>query len=141
MLARREHTRVELEHKLAARGFGSDLIADVLDALERERLLSNSRFTEQFIHQRTRRGPGPLKIIHELIQRGIDEATAREIIGLSDPIWTENARQARLKRFGDNPPKSFKERARQSRFLEQRGFSFDQIKSALATDDADDNEN
>ena len=131
---------MELEHKLAARGFNSGLISDVLDALERERLLSNTRFTEQFVHQRARRGHGPLKIFHELIQRGVDEATAREFVEPSDAAWTESARQARLKRFGAGPAKSFKERARQSRFLEQRGFSFEQIKSAMTADSDDEYE-
>ncbi len=131
---------MELEHKLAARGFDSGVISDVLDALERERILSNSRFTEQFVHQRARRGHGPLKIFHELIQRGVEEATARDFVEPSDPTWTESARQARLKRFGAGPPKSFKERARQSRFLEQRGFSFEQIKGAMTADSDDEYE-
>ena len=131
---------MELERKLVARGFDSDLVADVLDVLERERLLSNLRFTEQFVHQRAARGHGPLKILHDLVQRGIDGDAAREFIHQSDPVWMKSARQARLKRFGDKPPQSFKERARQTRFLEQRGFSHEQIRQALAAENLDDYE-
>ena len=92
------------------------------------------------MHQRAGRGHGPLKILHELAQRGIDGAAAREFVELSDPIWTQNARRARLKRFGDNSPQALKERARQTRFLEQRGFSYEQIRQALAAEDIGENE-
>lgn len=114
------------------RGFGDAVVADVLDALERERLLSDSRFSEQFVYQRTRRGQGPLKILHELVQRGIDEDTARQHVNPSDPGWVDGARQARAKRFGPARSGDFRESARQSRFLQQRGFTAEQVRKALA---------
>ena len=40
----------------------------------------------------------------------------------------------RRKRFGADPPSDFRERARQARFLEYRGFSRDQIRAALEVD-------
>ena len=132
---------MELERKLGARGFESDLIAEVLDALERERLLSTHRFAEQFVHQRSARGHGPLKILHELRQRGVDEAIASEFVEPSDPAWTTSARRALCKRFGERPPAGFRDRAKQSRFLEQRGFSREQIRRALEADDSNDHEN
>lgn len=131
---------MELERKLKGKGFDAELVSDVLDALERANLLSNLRFTEQFVHQRAARGQGPLKILHELAQRGIDEGTAREFIELSDPIWIRSASRARTKRFGEKLPQTFRDRARQTRFLEQRGFSHEQIRRALAAEDVDDHE-
>ncbi len=122
------------------RGFDDAVVADVLDALERERLLSDSRFSEQFVYQRTRRGQGPLKILHELVQRGVDEDTARAHLNPSDPHWVGGARQARAKRFGPAPPADIRERARQSRFLQQRGFSAEQIRRALAAGDANEDD-
>jgi regulatory protein len=118
------------------RGFDDAVVADVLDALERERLLSDSRFSEQFVFQRTRRGQGPLKILHELAQRGVDEDTARAHVDPSDPGWVDGARQARAKRFGPVPPGDIRERARQSRFLQQRGFAAEQVRGALAVGDS-----
>jgi len=139
-LARREHSRRELERKLEARGFDDAVVATVLDALERERLLSDSRFSEQFVYQRARRGQGPLKILHELVQRGVDEDTARDFVSPSDPEWFDSARQARVKRFGDARQGNFRERARQSRFLQQRGFTSEQVHAALAAGDSNEDD-
>ncbi len=112
-------------------------MAEVLDALERERLLSNDRFSEHFVRQRSERGHGPLKILIELSQRGIDEDTARGYVRPSDPEWLERARRAKIKRFGHGPPADLKERARQSRFLAQRGFTAEQTAKALSASDSD----
>jgi regulatory protein len=43
----------------------------------------------------------------------------------------------RRKRFGDEPPQDYKERARQSRFLQYRGFTSDQIRQVLDGDEFD----
>ena len=113
------------------------MVAEVLDDLERRRLLSDSRFSEQFTRQRVERGQGPLKILSELEQRGIDADTARGYVGPSDPDWLERARRAKIKRFGPAAPADFKDRARQSRFLAQRGFTAEQTAKALAAGDID----
>jgi SOS response regulatory protein OraA/RecX len=77
LLARREHARTELGRKLSQRGFSESLVGEVLDALEAENLLSDRRFTESFVEQRMARGQGPLKIRHELRERGISAELAK----------------------------------------------------------------
>ncbi len=113
------------------------MVAEVLDGLERRKLLSDARFSEQFARQRAERGHGPLKILNELEQRGIDEDTARGYVNLWDPVWLERAKKAKSKRFGPAPPSDLKDRARQSRFLAQRGFTAEQARKALAAGDSD----
>ena len=49
--------------------------------------------------------------------------------------WDALARETRVKRFGRSLPDDFKEKARQMRFLEYRGFGHDQIRRALESDD------
>jgi regulatory protein len=56
LLARREHSRLELERKLATRGFPEAVIAPALDALEHSGLLVAARFTESFIRSRIAKG-------------------------------------------------------------------------------------
>lgn len=129
LLARREHSRLELEQKLAARGCEPDLVADVLDALESEGLLSAERFAESFIASRYAKGQGPHRIRRELADRGIDSAAALLDDGRFD--WVALAREARSKRFGGAPPADLKDKARQVRFLEYRGFGHDEIRRAL----------
>ncbi len=131
LLARREHSRLELQRKLMSRGIGLEVLAPVLDRLAAEKLQSDARFAEQYVHQRQVRGFGPLRIRAELNERGIDSATlehALEDIGVS---WGTLAVTVRHKRFGCQPPEDIKARLRQTRFLQQRGFQSDHIREAL----------
>jgi len=102
-----------------------------LDALEAENLLSDRRFTETFVVQRIARGHGPLKIRYELRERGIDDDIATPYIDADRRAWCERALAVRHKRFGSGPPEDIRERSRQVRFLEQRGFEQEHIRYAL----------
>jgi regulatory protein len=131
LLARREHSRLELTRKLAARGYPEATIAAVLDALERSGMLSAGRFIESFVRSRVARGQGPVRIRAELAQRGVEGQQADELLGSQDIDWHEEVRAVRRKRFGAAPPRDFRERARQARFLQYRGFTADQVRAAL----------
>jgi len=133
LLARREHSRLELQRKLAARGFPEGVIAPALDALERSGVLAAARFTESFIRSRLAKGQGPVRIRAELAERGVAEQAA-ELLRGSDIDWLATARAVRRKRFGAEPPCDFRERARQARFLQYRGFTADQVRAALELD-------
>jgi len=126
-LARREHSEVELRRKLATRGFDADLVETTLAGLVAENLLSNARFVESFVHSRFQRGSGPQKIHAELRGRGIDDELINDSIAGYDRQWQELIRQVREKKFGADMPEDYKERARQMRFLQQRGFTPEQI--------------
>jgi regulatory protein len=131
LLARREHSRRELERKLGTRGFAEELIASTLDALEESGELAPARFTASFIRARAAKGQGPARIRAELAERGIDREQATELMRDADIDWAALAASVRDKRFGVQRPSDFKERARQARFLEYRGFDSEQIGSAL----------
>ena len=72
MLARREHSRVELRSKLSARGFAEELIETLLESLQDERAQSDQRFAESLLSSRLRAGYGPLRIRMELKEKGVD---------------------------------------------------------------------
>ena len=105
----------------------------VLDALEARGLLSNRRFTEQYVGSRLARGQGPLRIREELRRRGVDGAAAKEAIESDDEFWSGQASRARRKRFGEAMPADGREWVRQARFLERRGFTAEQIRSVLGS--------
>lgn len=128
LLARREHSRHELQNKLLQKNFPQELIATVLDKLATEGLLNDQRFCEAFIHSRTNKGYGPLRIKEELRQRGIP---AEIISAYLDNDWLSRIDTIRRKRFGTEMPKDPRERARQIRFLQYRGFTLEQINKAL----------
>jgi regulatory protein len=134
MLARREHSRLELTRKLAARGFPHAVIAAALDALERSGVLAAARFTESFVRSRLAKGHGPVRIRTELTERGVTAEQCAEALRDADVDWLAAARAVRRKRFGAEPPRDFRERARQARFLQYRGFTADQARAALELD-------
>jgi len=131
LLARRDHSRLELDRKLTGRGFEPSLVEQVLDDLTRDRLLAEDRFVESFIRARCRKGQGPVRIRSELSQRGIDDASVSAALAEADCDWTVLAAEVRAKRFGTALPGDFKERARQAKFLQYRGFETEQIRAAL----------
>jgi regulatory protein len=136
LLARREHSRRELAEKLTARGFETERVARVLDELEQDGLLSAERFAQSFVAARYAKGQGPRRIRAELTERGIESAD--DYLHDERFDWVSLARSARVKRFGPAPPKDLKDKARQVRFLEYRGFGHDQIRRALEFDENSD---
>lgn len=131
LLARREHSRRELARKLLARGMPAALVEEVLQSLQARRLQSDERYAESLVNSRVSRGQGPVRIRRDLSQQGIPDGeidTALEAAGVD---WYALARATRQRRFGHEAPVEWKERARQARFLEYRGFTGDQIREAL----------
>jgi regulatory protein len=134
LLARREHSRRELERKLAARGFPAEVVASALADLERAGALADARFTDTFVRSRIAKGQGPQRIRAELAQRGIGEDEADGGLRAADVDWLATIRAVRAKRFGPEQPRDYAERARQARFLQYRGFDAGQIRAALEFD-------
>jgi regulatory protein len=131
LLARREHSRLELERKLRQRGMDGADLAPVLDELAAANLQSDARFAEHYARGRAERGYGPLRICAELQARGIGSAGVATALAILEADWAGQACLAREKRFGPDRPADLKERARQTRFLLQRGYSQEQIRRAL----------
>lgn len=133
LLARREHSLAELREKLTARAFEPAEIEQALARLGRDGLLDETRFVEAFVASRIRKGQGPIRIRAELVQRGIGgDAIAARLADACD--WRALAREVRERRFGAGRPKDYRERARQSRFLEYRGFTAGQIREAFGAE-------
>ncbi|MBS0289743.1 MAG: regulatory protein RecX [Proteobacteria bacterium] len=131
LLARRDHSRRELFQKLVLKSFSAIEINKTLDMLEDDGLLNEDRFIASVIRSRRAKGFGPLKICAELTKHGINH----DRINLSDEWqeikWQEGAISARIKRFGEAIPVEPMQRVQQAKFLQQRGFTHDQIRYAL----------
>ena len=123
LLARREHTRTELQRKLRLRGAEDAQIEVELDRLQDDGLLSNERFCEAYVYSRTQRGYGPQRLREELRQRGVAEALIENTLGDSAWDWQALAEEAFRKRFPEGVARDPKERAKQLRFMQYRGFS------------------
>ena len=131
-LANREHSRLELYHKLIKKGFDSAIIDTVLTQLQADNLLSDERFVENYLRVRISKGYGPLRIEQELRERGISSTLLSQALHFHDPQWIICAQQAWQKRFGQNLSGERREQAKQIRFLQYRGFTSTQIKAVLS---------
>jgi len=131
LLARREHSRLELTHKLRLRAFSEHVITELIETLASENLQSEERFTEMFVHARRERGRGPVRIRVELRERGVPDSLVDAWLDLGDPVWTDLARRACLKRFGQVPARDWPEKAKRMRFLQGRGFTTGQIRDVV----------
>ena len=132
-LARREHSRAELERKLAPHAQSPAALEQLLDALAAKRQFSDERYAEARTHQLARKY-GAARIRQDLKAKGIDDDIAGRISAEG-----EAARAAAiLARKYRTPATTPRERARRMRFLLQRGFSHDTIRHVVSSGDGDD---
>jgi regulatory protein len=130
MLATREHSRVELKRKLAAKAEEGEDVEAVLDRMAETGLQSDERFAESYVRSRAAR-LGTSRLQYELVKRGVTEEVADT--ALNEVLEEDELTRARgvwLKKFGQ-PPGNRQEWARQARFLQSRGFSAEIIRKLL----------
>jgi regulatory protein len=121
-LARRDLSRAELSHRLRRRGIVEPEIARALDELVSLGYLSDARYASAVVAQRKGRY-GKRAIVHALSERGIapDDA-ANALAQLAGSDEAADALVLWQRRFGE-PPRDEREKARQVRFLQARGYS------------------
>ncbi|MBW7925549.1 MAG: recombination regulator RecX [Burkholderiaceae bacterium] len=130
-LARREHSRAELERKLAPHAESAEQLQALLDRLVETGLLSNERFAQSVVYRRaSTRGAAVVR--HELRTHGLSEETVAAQVASLEQTEFERARALWVRRFG-SAPESIAERARQMRFLLARGFSAEVVRRVVGT--------
>lgn len=135
LLATREHSRAELERKLAAHEETPGQLAQVLDALQAKDFINEARVAESVIHRRAAR-LGAARIRHELLNKGLSAELIAAAMERLSPNELERAREVWRKKFGEPAPDAAG-RAKQMRFLAARGFGGDVIRRVVAqADDA-----
>jgi regulatory protein len=129
LLARREYSRAELEARLVAKGAARDEVATALDDLAALGYVSNERYARAIAEQKAGRY-SRRSIASELKAKGVDAdhinaalaTTAIDDASALEALWQ--------RRFG-RPPGDNREKARQVRFLQARGFSLSAIFALL----------
>ena len=128
LLARRAHGHVELARKLKLRGADAHMIEVELQRLTEDGLLSEERYLESYVRSRANEGRGPMRIREELTQRGLARADVDQALSEAQVDWDERMRELWQRRF-DGKIVDIKDKAKQSRFLAQRGYALDAIRS------------
>ena len=129
LLSRREHSVFELIQKLKKRYGPNKLINDVIIRLQESNLLDDQRFAEAYIKVRARKGFGPRRIDAELQQRKVSETIINQELSMIED-WNALALAAFKKKFG-NLQKDSKKILKAKSFLQNRGFSFEQIEFCI----------
>ena len=130
IISRREHSQKELSNKLIKKFDIPELVDSVIHGLLEKNLLNDYRYSESYVVARKRKGFGPKKIGYELVSRGVNENIASEVIG-AEGGWNEAALKAFNKKFKAGIAEDFKEQNKQKVFLQNRGFSFQEIDSVF----------
>ena len=134
-LARREHSRAELRRKLAPHAESAEQLDRLLADLEAKKLLSDRRLAEVMARSRGERF-GAARVKQELRARGVADPLVRETVGELSRTELNRAREVWRRKF-DAPPADAAERARQMRFLAQRGFNAEVIRRVVGGRDDD----
>jgi regulatory protein len=138
LLARRDYSTHDLKKKLEERGYNEHAREVVVDDLESWGKVNNERYSQNMVAFRARRGHGPARIRNVLQKSGLDRAAIDVAVkGEEAPDFLALARTTRSRKFGPDLPADRKERARQARFLQYRGFSNDHIRAVLEGDPED----
>ena len=131
-LARREYGREELRKKLLQAGYAENAADEAVGRLASDGLQDDARFIENFIRSRVNQGKGPVRIRSELGQRGLDDGLIEQGLDEAGEDWYLLAETVRQQKFGAGYPEDFKEKARQMRFLQYRGFEQSHIQASVS---------
>lgn len=136
-LARREYAVAELQRRLLHKGHPYPIVERVVADLASSNLVSDERYVEALVHARVQREVGPLKIIAQLREAGVDEGLIAASVDVNAGQWIERAKRLWQRRFQTScnahvdETLRYKAWGKQARFLSQRGYTPAQVRAAI----------
>jgi regulatory protein len=129
LLSQREHSRLELERKLAQHETEPGELAKALDELQARGFISEERVVESVIHRRASK-LGMARVKQELQSKGLSAEVMAEALEQLRSTELQRAREVWTRKFGE-PATEPKEKARQIRFLVSRGFAAEVVRKVV----------
>jgi regulatory protein len=129
LLSQREHSRLELERKLAEHETEPGQLAKALDELQARGFISEARVVESVIHRRAGK-LGTARVKQELAAKGLNGEAVAEALDALRSTELERAREVWGRKFGEAATEP-KEKARQIRFLVSRGFAAEVVRKVV----------
>jgi regulatory protein len=129
LLSQREHSRAELERKLATHEEVPGELVKALDELQARDFINDDRVIESVINHRSSKF-GVARLKQELAAKGLSGEAVSGALAVLKDSELERAQAVWLKKFGQ-PAQDPRERAKQARFLLTRGFSADVVSQVL----------
>lgn len=136
LLSQREHSRAELERKLAPHVQEGEDLGAVLDDLQAKDFINETRVVESVLHRRAGR-MGASRIRQELQTKGLAPEAVQQAVAQLQGSELERAREVWRRKFGE-PATDATGRNKQIRFLMARGFSGDVVHRVLRGGDGTD---
>ena len=135
LLAQREHSRAELQRKLAPHEEEPGELSRALDELQAKGFIDEQRVIDSMIHRRAAR-LGASRVRQELQAKGLPAEAVAQAVAELRGSEADRAREVWRKKFG-RAPTDAAERAKQMRFLAARGFGGEAIRRVVAGADDD----
>ena len=131
IISRREHSEKEIREKLYKK-FNDHKVSElVITSLIEKGLVNDHRFAEMYIIARKRKGFGPKKIAYELLAKGVSDDISLQALN-EEGGWQIAALNAFNKKYKNGIADNFKEMNKQKIFLQNRGFTFEEIDSVFS---------
>ena len=129
LLSQREHSRAELERKLAPHEEVPGELAKALDELQARDFINDGRAVESVVHRRAGK-LGAARVKQELAAKGLSGEAVTQAMEALRETELSRAQDVWRKKFG-RPPEDAAERAKQMRFLITRGFAAEVVRRVV----------
>ncbi|OAN12604.1 RecX family transcriptional regulator [Photobacterium jeanii] len=134
-LSRRDHAEKELRQKLKRRGYSHGDIEQAIDFCQDYKWLDDVRYAGTTIRNGIAKGWGELRIRQEMELKGVNSQVIEQVMAVHEIDWFEHARAVAQRKYGETPMETQKEKAKRFRFMQSRGFDFEQIAYAFDQDE------
>jgi regulatory protein len=129
LLSGREHSRSELERKLAGHEEEPGQLRRVLDELQAKGFIDHQRVADSVVHRRAAK-LGAARVRQELQGKGLEPELVAQAVEQLKRTELARAREVWQRKFGERPQDAA-ERGKQMRFLMSRGFAGEVVQLVL----------
>ncbi|WP_158120309.1 recombination regulator RecX [Vibrio metoecus] len=137
LLSRRDHSEYELHQKLTLKGHVHEVVDEVVKYCLELGYLSDVRYTASQARQMVHKGYGEKRLRQKLKEKRVAEAVIEQVLAEQTIDWFELAKEVAHKKFKSGISFERSQYAKQVRYLQYRGFNFDQIRYALQASESD----
>ncbi|ENQ4672581.1 recombination regulator RecX [Vibrio metoecus] len=137
LLSRRDHSEYELHQKLTLKGHVHEVVDEVVKYCLELGYLSDVRYTASQARQMVHKGYGEQRLRQKLKEKRVAEAVIEQVLAEQTIDWFELAKEVAHKKFKAGISFERSQYAKQVRYLQYRGFNFDQIRYALQASESD----
>jgi regulatory protein len=129
VLGHRDRSAREIERRLLRKGFEPEVVAEVMEQLERHELVDDRRFARAWVAGHTGSRPyGPDRLAAALRARGVDREAIDEAVGTIDPDTELDLALRAGQKLIAGRPVAPDTRRRLAAALRRRGYSWEIIR-------------